>query len=75
MWNLKKTKEFYAVKFFSARELGLNIQITNAWTSKPSMTFSIAKLCKVQVNNSSYKMMFLPRTIFKQYNIDKCMEI
>lgn len=38
-----KTKEFYAVKFFSARELGLNIQITNAWTCKPSMTFSIAK--------------------------------
>lgn len=32
----------YAVKFFSAREFGLNIQITNAWT-KPSMTFLIAK--------------------------------
>lgn len=42
--NLKKTKEFYAVKLFSARELGLNIQITNAWTCKPSMTFAIAKL-------------------------------
>lgn len=38
-----KTKEFYAVKLASARELGLNIQITNAWTCKPSMTFSIAK--------------------------------
>lgn len=37
-----KTKEFYAVLIL-CREFGLNIQITNAWTCKPPMTFLIAK--------------------------------